>query len=522
MPQLLPRTDSVGWVTPALSQIIETNTVETYNDQEKRDQLNLFRARLAQAGVNADVMDIQTAASHLRYYLRPAGESIAPNNYELFINQLRQALPDIKKVLTATSAEVLVSPQKPLIVQLLVRPANHTTFQLGHLLRSREFVESPSQISIPFGLDIDQTPVIRTIEEMRHLLVVGEATTRFHFIAAALTTLGIFNSPLELRYALIGQDTDPFDQLAQTPHVLGGTLTSVREMIRLLDGLVKHLGQRKQQFSRLNVTSLDAYNNAVVGQGQKPFPRLLMVVDTIPFEEDWNSQRESWFSGLYRLVKEGPSVGIHTILTAKNIAPEQIPPQLLSLLKTKLVLRPAIGDVEIRSAMPILPSPFVEAVLLEEKGSPIQLELPEVEDKTVGTLTRYWRQTAAKRSMAALAQGQQRPTGDTGLLTLRQDARLKVARLSSRPPAAEKETAASAPKPTVATATVPEVEVEQDVYIRRARALATYLGWLGLGPLMDVLDLSVEDARSTIALLQTQGYLEDGDGPTWRFQRLDK
>lgn len=511
MPQLLPRTDSVGWVTPALSQIIETAPLEAIEPQQKPEQINLFRARLAQFGVNAQVMDILVMPSHLRYYLRPAGESIAANNYEVFINQLRQAIPDIKRLLAATSAEVMISPKKPLIVQLLVRSANHTTLQLGHLLRLRPFIDTASTLSVPFGLDVDSEPYIQNIQDLQTLLVVGDATTRYHFIATMLITLSVFNTPLEMRYALIGQDVDPFNQLSQTPHVLGGTLTTIRELSRLLDGLEKHLGQRKQQFAKFGVNTLDAYNDTLDKDLHKPFPRLVIVIDTIPFEDQWTAQRESWFSALYRIIKDGPSVGIYTILTASTLDGETVPPRLLSLFKQQMLLRPAINKTDLKSPFPILPSPFVEAVLINGKDEPIQLELPEVEDRTLTNLIKYWRQSTAKRSMEALAQGRKRSSGDTGLLTLRQDARLKIAKMAQNTPRDLD------PQPAVEVA-----EAADETHLRRSRALAAYLGWLGLGPLIDVLEISLEDAQSTINSLQNEGLLEEGSGPVWRYRRLDK
>jgi hypothetical protein len=55
----------------------------------------------------------------------------------------------------------------------------------------------------------------------------------------------------------------------------------------------------------------------------------------------------------------------------------------------------------------------------------------------------------------------------------------------------------------------------------RARALAAYLGWLSIGPLRDVLELSEAEAHRVILDLQAGGLLEAGDGPIWRFTRLN-
>lgn len=50
----------------------------------------------------------------------------------------------------------------------------------------------------------------------------------------------------------------------------------------------------------------------------------------------------------------------------------------------------------------------------------------------------------------------------------------------------------------------------------RAQALATYLGWLGRGPLQDVLGLSQSEAEAILEALQEQAILEDSASPTPR------
>lgn len=527
MPQLIPRTDQVGWLTPALSEVIEASPVRLHTEQEKAEQLAMFRAQLAQLGIVAQVMDIKFNDSHLRYHLRPAGESVATNSYEEFIVNLRQAVPDIKRVMGAIAVEVLVSPQKPLIVQLLVRPANYTSLEIRTIFREREFIETKSSTTLPLGYNLDQDLVMLQLENLRHLLIVGSTTHRYQLLANILSSLIMFNTPLELRYALIGQDVDPFSQLAQTPHVLGGTLTTIRELRRLLDGLAKHLGQRKQQFTKLGMTSLAEYNQRMANENQKPFPRLLIVIDTIPFEDEWVKQREGWFSTLYRLVKEGPAVGIYVILTTSSVAPHHLPPQLMNLFKSQMGLKSALNDIEWRESLPTLPLPFIDVVYQGSIGKPIPLELPKISEAHLSKLVKYWRQMTAKRSMVALAQGKERSTGDTGLLTLRQDARLKTARSKlqeqqQQPPkqqisATSQTTPVIQPQPAILP---PQTAILEKSH-RQAGALAAYLGWLSIGPLVDVLDLSLEEARSTIAALQDTGVLEPSSGPIWRFLRLD-
>ncbi|MDQ7024506.1 MAG: hypothetical protein Q9P44_03010 [Anaerolineae bacterium] len=70
---------------------------------------------------------------------------------------------------------------------------------------------------------------------------------------------------------------------------------------------------------------------------------------------------------------------------------------------------------------------------------------------------------------------------------------------------------------TQATGISEEISIQMDM-IRRAHALASYLGWLGRGPLMDILGFSLQETESIIAILQARQILERSNTPTPRLR----
>jgi hypothetical protein len=103
----------------------------------------------------------------------------------------------------------------------------------------------------------------------------------------------------------------------------------------------------------------------------------------------------------------------------------------------------------------------------------------------------------------------ERRTGLTDLLPPLEDASRQTAPLPTRTRVG-----------TLARATQALSSNEEDRILGQAQALAAYLGWIGIGPLRDVLGLPTGEARAILAALQSIGVIETGDGPVLRFVRL--
>ena len=65
-------------------------------------------------------------------------------------------------------------------------------------------------------------------------------------------------------------------------------------------------------------------------------------------------------------------------------------------------------------------------------------------------------------------------------------------------------------------------DIDIEIVMQQAQALAAYLGWLGIGPLQDVLLLPESEAKAILKSLQSSGVLSSDQSHTPRFVRLSE
>jgi hypothetical protein len=196
----------------------------------------------------------------------------------------------------------------------------------------------------------------------------------------------------------------------------------------------------------------------------------------------------------------------------------------------------------------------VDALLVEnDVMKPV--EIPIVTESDTQAIATYWRKNAEERLQTNRLNNMTQKGGITSLFQkLQQDTLIPTPPVPQTPPAEVLAHAASVLSSSQSTPNVPNMAVTEtmivDDYaitfedenveetstetaqvtdisdevsiqfetIRRAHALASYLGWLGRGPLMDILGLSVREAELIIAILQARQILERSDTPTPRLR----
>lgn len=494
MPQLISHRDGFGWQTPNVTDILEI----VPDNRDKTGQLRVIATsmvrRFAELGAPIRLKRVEPYTSHTRYHLQLDKVGARGQERDVTIEDVRRVLPHLLPELDGQASEIVLSGDTN-NVTLFIRTQANQPLRLASLLYQKTFLQTPSYTMLALGADMQQKVLVRDLTALRHLMVIGTSNSRLHLQTSIALTLALFNSPSYLRIGIVGDESSHFRHLAGSPHVLGTIVTSTSYFCRLLDGLVKHLGQRRHIFAKQNVTSLDQYNKQALSiRSLKPLPRILLLVDTVALK-DWRLHQDQWLVPLHTMLTKGPEYGIHMILNVPDdhSAPDRINRQF----ENRIILRSAIARSTLNAGIPLQ---FIDSVLLQKDTEMMPVELPVVAEVELTRLVTYWQNIKARRTTEMQERGSPMPSGDTGLLTLRSDmlpqTGILKSSLESEPP------------------------VIDDTLVASAQALAAYIGWLGIGPLRDVLQLSVAEAEETLRILRAMSVLEPGDGPVWRFVRL--
>jgi hypothetical protein len=498
MPQLFSRMDDANWLTPAIAEILEQGAAPPSNAGSIREQTVILDKELSDLGTPVRMGTPRLTPSHTLFEAQPTSgglgrKAITPMD----IRRSMARIAEQHKDWTLGFLSEVRDAGREGSVGILLRNDQHQPISLRRMLVRNTFRDYPSAMTLAMGLTLDDQMIIRDLANIGHLVVVGSDNPKRHFIRSLLLTLVLFNTPAEMRLAMVGAGCQAYSALSALPHMLGRLLTSPDDGQRLLDGLTKEAQRRQQYIQDNNLASFDAYNARLREQGTTPLPRIVVLIDSIS-DESWKSNPERWLPTLQNLLANGREVGIHILLVSETTTlPEGID------IPTQILMRSLANEVI--EKLKDFPKPnlrFVDAFVVEpDQINPVELCLV-----TEGDITRtvdYWKEAGLKRKQespaAAPAPDVSARTGVTGVF--RGDS--EAARyLASR----ENQTTAQAVNP--------------NSLMQRASALAAYLGWIGSGALRDVLGVSELEAQTLISALQAAGVIEQGDSAVLRFIRL--
>jgi hypothetical protein len=512
MPQLLSRRDNTGWLTPSMADILTQAPAPLPGEETLRTQMTELQQKLADNDSPIRVVDVRPSPSHTLFVARPEVVGRLGSRRQVSPNEIRRglaALAEQQKDWQLGFINRLQADDEN--VGILLRTPQHQPLQLRQLLISNAYTSRPSTLSLVLGVGLQQQALIRELDKLEHLIIIGPENTRRHLINEVLLTLLMLNTPSELRLALMGESIKQADSIAQMPHTLGRLITTPENGLRLLDGMVKELERRRQWFLEQSVETLRDYNQLLENRDEPPLAHILIFFDSLS-DAPWQAESERWMPALYDLLVNGPRLGVHLLLTASQ--PADLPEPIESGSRTQIVMRSA--NPELIERLPSLHSSalrFVDAFVISKEAGQKNAEITPVELCTVTgddmqRLIAYWRQMSIQRAQST---SEHQTRGVTGIL----------AELETRPPTPP--TGQTAARPVTAALARATYALSGDADERRlqqAQALAAYLGWLGISPLRDVLGLSAAEARATLAVLQRAQVIEDGDTPVLRFLRL--
>ncbi len=513
MPQLLSRRDEAGWLTPAMADILTQSPASLPGEETLRNQLAEIQQRLGEQDTPVRITDVRPSPSHTLFIARPEPVGRLSNRRPVSPNDIRRSLG----VIADQHKDWVIGfinrlPDDEENVGILLRTEQHQPLQLRQLLISNTFVNRPSTLSVILGVTLQQQVILRDLEAIENLVIVGSENSRRHVINEILLTLLMMNTPAELRVALIGSSIKQYSELPQAPHTLGKVVDTPEAGVRLLDGMVKEGERRRQWLQEQDAADFEIYNRRLHSRGEMPLPRILIFFDSLS-DADWQEDHERWQAAIYDLLINGAKVGIHLMLTANET--EDLPEVVERGGKTRIIMRSAKSDLA--DNLKYLHSSalrFIDAFIVTSQGAKKETEVQPVELCTINgddlkALVNYWRKAGIQRTQE-IPENQR--TGLTGILPdLESDQGISnaAARPVNRPITS-----------SLARATYALSGSTDERLLKQAQALAAYLGWLGIGPLRDVLGLSTAEARATLEALQSTGVIESGEGNMLRFMRL--
>ena len=182
------------------------------------------------------------------------------------------------------------------------------------------FQEAPkgwSPLSVWLGKDIAGKAIGTDLAKQPHILIAGTTGSgKSGCVNAMLSSVLLRSSPNEMRMVLVDPKRVELNHYEGIPHLLTPVVTSPRLAANVLANLIKEMEERYGVMSRAKTRNLTELNRVRKGQGERPLPYILCVIDELadlmmvaPADVE---------DSIIRLAQKSRAVGIHLVLATQR------------------------------------------------------------------------------------------------------------------------------------------------------------------------------------------------------------
>ncbi|MEE4293085.1 MAG: DNA translocase FtsK 4TM domain-containing protein [Xanthomonadales bacterium] len=230
--------------------------IDGYSKEELEKLSRRVELKLADFGVQADVVEVHPGPVITRFELQPAAgvKSV----------QISNLAKDLARGLSVISVRVVeVIPGKTTIGLEIPNQVRHTVY-LSEIMRSEVFDAASSRLTLALGKNINGNPVIADIAKMPHVLVAGTTGSGKSVALNAMILSLIYKSTAEeVRLIMIDPKMLELSVYDGIPHLLAPVVTDMKEAANALRWCVAEMERRYKLMASMGVRNIGGYNKKV-------------------------------------------------------------------------------------------------------------------------------------------------------------------------------------------------------------------------------------------------------------------
>jgi S-DNA-T family DNA segregation ATPase FtsK/SpoIIIE len=243
---------------PPLSLLSEGPQKDT---RIKRDLLvansRILEKKLADFGVEAKVVEVLPGPVITMYELEPA-----PG---VKINRITTLADDLALALMAPSIRILAPVPGKSVIGIEIPNAKRDPVYLKDVLDNDAFQHSAHRLPIAMGVDFVGTPVIADLAKMPHLLIAGTTGSGKSVALNAMICSILFKAqPDDIKFLMVDPKRLELSSYEGIPHLMHPVVVDPKKASQVLRWTVEEMERRYKIISRLNVKSIDAYNEMIL------------------------------------------------------------------------------------------------------------------------------------------------------------------------------------------------------------------------------------------------------------------
>lgn len=226
---------------------------EQYSKESLDAISHQIELKLKDFGVEAQVVGVLPGPVITRFEIQPAAGVKG--------SQIMNLAKDMARSLSVTSVRVVeVIPGKS-VVGLEFPNEYREIVALNDILRSKEYDDMKSSMTIALGKDISGRPVVADIGKMPHLLVAGTTGSGKSVALNAMILSLLYKAPpKDIRLIMIDPKMLELSVYQDIPHLLAPVVTDMKDAFNALCWGVAEMERRYKLMAALGVRNIAGYN----------------------------------------------------------------------------------------------------------------------------------------------------------------------------------------------------------------------------------------------------------------------
>ncbi len=317
----------------------------TPNGGDLKANKAIIQKTLDNFGIKVEMGDSQVGPTVTQYTLMPA-EGVK-------LSRIVALSDNLALKLAAHPIRIEAPIPGKSLVGIEVPNQDKAVVPLSDVLRSPEFINRKTNLSIALGKDVMGRPWFADLAKMPHLLIAGATNSgKSVCINSVIVTLLFQNGPDDLKFIMVDPKRVELPIYNGIPHLLTPVITDTKTTINALRWTIKEMEKRLDILSASHHRNIQSYNAEGGGMSYIVFviDELADLMASASFEVE---------AAIVRLAQMSRAVGIHLILATQRPSVDV----LTGLIKANITCRIAFSVFSLVDSRTILDMSGAEKLL---------------------------------------------------------------------------------------------------------------------------------------------------------------
>lgn len=242
----------------------------------------LLEKKLKDFSVEGEVVEIHPGPIITSYEFRPAAG--------VKVTKIVSLHDDLSMALSAVSVRIVAPIPGKDVVGIEIPNRRRDVVHLKEILKSDEYQNSNSPLTMALGKDIAGDPVSVDLRKMPHLLVAGATGAgKSVSLNSMLVSILMKATPDQVRFILIDPKRLELSAYEHIPHLLHPIITDPRDAGIALKRSVKEMEERYRTMAECGVRNIESFNKFVAKEHKAGRTTLKKKSKPQPFEDGEDS-----------------------------------------------------------------------------------------------------------------------------------------------------------------------------------------------------------------------------------------